>query len=194
MTIEKRLPEFLWGEAVLHASWIRNRSPTTVLDGKTPFEALSGNRQNLSVMRQFGEEVYVFEELPGSKIEPKARKCIFTGFEDGPKAIRFYDTITRRIKVSRNYTFIPDVVPESTENPPKNPINSSQSQTKVPEDRNVNSSDKIEIRPNHVKEEIHPECKEFFNSNGNIGKDEDNSRKLRQKTASGKPTKETTLT
>ena len=106
MRLEKQLPESLWGEAVLHAAWIRNRSPTTALNGKTPMEVLTGNCPDLSMSREFGEEVYVLEEIPKPKIEPKSRKVIFTGFEDGPKAIRYYDSNTRHIKISRNFSFL----------------------------------------------------------------------------------------
>ena len=69
MRLEKRLPESLWGEAVLHAVWIRNRSPTKALQDKTPTELLTGNKANLSMCREFGDDVFVLEELSKPKIE-----------------------------------------------------------------------------------------------------------------------------
>lgn len=105
MRIERKLPESLWGEAVLHAAWIRNRCPTDALDGSTPLKLMTGVQPDLSDIREFGEKVYVLEEIPKPKIEPKARKVIFTGFEDGPKAIRYYDENSRKIRVSRNFKF-----------------------------------------------------------------------------------------
>ena len=36
------LPRTLWGEALRHANWLKNRTATRALDGKTPFEALYG--------------------------------------------------------------------------------------------------------------------------------------------------------
>ena len=39
MLIDSKLPKFLWGEAMSHAAWIKNRSPTCGLDGETPFHA-----------------------------------------------------------------------------------------------------------------------------------------------------------
>ena len=114
MRFEKNLPETLWGEAVLHAAWIRNRSPTAALDGNTPIRVLTGTRPNLSDVKEFGETVYVLEEIQKPKIEPRARRVIFTGYEDGPKAIRYYDENTRNIKISRNYKFSinQDLTPE----------------------------------------------------------------------------------
>jgi hypothetical protein len=34
-----QLPKFLWGEAVKHAVYLKNRTSTKALDGKTPYEA-----------------------------------------------------------------------------------------------------------------------------------------------------------
>jgi len=39
MLIDSKLPKFLWGAAMSHAAWIKNRSPTCGLDGETPFHA-----------------------------------------------------------------------------------------------------------------------------------------------------------
>ncbi|KAI1001932.1 hypothetical protein K3495_g6270 [Podosphaera aphanis] len=119
MKIEKKLPDTLWGEAVLHAAWIRNRSPTTAIGNITPIEALTGKRPNLSNAREFGEEVYILEELQKSKIEPKARKVIFTGFEDGSRAIRYYEPTTRKIRISRNFNFIPNSKTQTSTSPEK---------------------------------------------------------------------------
>ncbi|KAI1002358.1 hypothetical protein K3495_g5847 [Podosphaera aphanis] len=102
MLIEKKLPEFLWGEAVLHASWVRNRSPTVILKGKTPIEVLTKTCPNLSMAQEFGKDVYVLEETPRPKTQSRARKFIFTGFEDGPKAIRYYGQNTMKIKSEAN--------------------------------------------------------------------------------------------
>ncbi|CAI7887926.1 unnamed protein product [Closterium sp. NIES-54] len=43
-----------WGEASALAAWIRNRVPTKVLPGTTLFEAWTGTKPNLSLLRTFG--------------------------------------------------------------------------------------------------------------------------------------------
>jgi transposase InsO family protein len=48
MLISQNLPSFLWAEAVAHAAYIRNRAPTKALDGKTPHEAWTGEKPNVS--------------------------------------------------------------------------------------------------------------------------------------------------
>lgn len=40
-----------------------------------------------------------------SKLNPKSIKHTFVGFEDGPKAVQFYDAKSRKIKISRNFVF-----------------------------------------------------------------------------------------
>ena len=48
MILEKDLPQTLWAEAINHAVYIRNRSPTRPLPGMTPIEAWTGNKPDLS--------------------------------------------------------------------------------------------------------------------------------------------------
>ena len=38
------LPKTLWGEALLHVVWVKNRSATRALDDKTPYEMLYGKK------------------------------------------------------------------------------------------------------------------------------------------------------
>jgi hypothetical protein len=54
------LPEGLWTESIREAVWKKNRSPTKALKfKKTPYEALTGLRPNLSCERAWGTRVYV---------------------------------------------------------------------------------------------------------------------------------------
>jgi len=106
MLIEKRLPAFLWDEAVAHAVYLRNRAPMRALKGMTLMEAWSGTKPNVSHLRKFGCDVWILDEDKNrSKLAPKSKKMVFTGFEDGPKAVRYYNAATQKIKVSQNFAF-----------------------------------------------------------------------------------------
>jgi len=105
MLIARNLPTFLWAEATAHAAYLRNHAPTKALDGKTPEEAWTGRKPNVSHLQEFGCDVWIRDEGDVGKLLPRANKMIFTGFEDGPKAVRYYDPAKRSIKVSRNYVF-----------------------------------------------------------------------------------------
>ena len=50
-----------------------------------------------------------------SKLDPKAIKHIFVGYEDGLCAIRYYDATTRQVSISRNYKFVEDTRGTNTE-------------------------------------------------------------------------------
>ena len=51
------LPKSLWGEALRHAVWLKNRTATCALDSRTPFEALYGRPLDLSHLRVWGCQV-----------------------------------------------------------------------------------------------------------------------------------------
>jgi len=106
MLIEKWLPAFLWDEAVAHAVYLQNRAPTRALKGMSPMEAWSGTKSNVSHLRKFGCDVWILDEDKNrSKLAPNSKKMVFTGFENGPKAVRYYDAATWKIKVSQNFAF-----------------------------------------------------------------------------------------
>ena len=106
MLIGQKLPPSLWAEAVTHATYIRNRSPTQALGNRTPFEAWHGSRPDVRHFQEFGRDVWVLQQgTKPSKIEPKSHRMKFVGFLDAKKAIRFYDPTKRSIRDSRNFTF-----------------------------------------------------------------------------------------
>ena len=52
------LPKFLWGEALRHATWLKNRSATRALDGLMPYQALHGHAPDLSGLKRWGVAVW----------------------------------------------------------------------------------------------------------------------------------------
>jgi len=46
------LPEFLWGKALHHATWLKNRMATRMLDNKMPFKVLFGSPPDLSGLQR----------------------------------------------------------------------------------------------------------------------------------------------
>ena len=59
MLHDAKLPQYLWGEAVSHAVWLKNQTSTKALDGKTPYEAMTGQPPNLADIRPWGCHVWV---------------------------------------------------------------------------------------------------------------------------------------
>lgn len=83
LILEAELPKDLWGEAILCATYLLNRSPTTALtSNKTPSELFYGKKPNLKYLRTFGSVAYkhIPKERAGGKFEPKTESLIMIGY------------------------------------------------------------------------------------------------------------------
>lgn len=106
MLKEKGLPKFFWAQAVSTLIYLLNRSPTKVVNGKTPYEAWSGRNPNVSPLKVFGSIAYAhipFEKR--HKIDDKSIKCIFVGYSDETKGYRLYNPTTKCLIISRDVIF-----------------------------------------------------------------------------------------
>ena len=74
------LPKMLWGEALRHATWLKNCTATRVLDAKMPFEALFGTPPDLLVTHLWSCKVWVHDDT-GSKLDACACKGRWLGFK-----------------------------------------------------------------------------------------------------------------
>ncbi|CAI7794466.1 unnamed protein product [Closterium sp. NIES-53] len=98
-----------WGEASALAAWIRNRVPTKVLPGTTPFEAWTGTKPNLSRLHTFGCLCYYHVSDPlRHKLQPKARAAIYLGIAANEREWRVWDLGERRVVTSWDVVFDED--------------------------------------------------------------------------------------
>lgn len=105
----KGLNDNLWAEAVNLAVYVLNRSGTSTVKGKTPYELWRGKPASIEHLRAFGTGVYVhIPKQKRRKLDPKSKKCIFVGFDDNIKGYRVYDPDTRSIEVVRDVKFLSD--------------------------------------------------------------------------------------
>jgi hypothetical protein len=66
------------------ACYLVNRSPSSMLDNKTPREVWTGKKPSLTHLKVFGCEAYVHVPKKNkSKLDKKAEKCIFIGYKYG---------------------------------------------------------------------------------------------------------------
>lgn len=113
-----------WAEAVSTAVYLRNRSVVTGLDNKTPLEAWSNKKPDVSNLRIFGSKVMVHTpKQKRSKWDKKAKEMFLVGFSDHVKGYRLYDPITKKVITSRDVVFfenttsrLPVVLDDSQEN------------------------------------------------------------------------------
>ncbi|CAH9103829.1 unnamed protein product [Cuscuta epithymum] len=105
MLISSGLGNSLWGEAVVTASYLVNRSPSSVISFKTPQEMWSGIKPNISHLRPFGCAAYA--HVSQGKLQPRALKCVMLGYPEGIKGYKLLVLQPGAYKciVSRDVTF-----------------------------------------------------------------------------------------
>lgn len=75
------LLKFLWGEALMHAVLLKNRTLTRVLDnGMTPYQVLTGKKPNLGGLHKWGCKVWV-HDYGNEKLGVRAKEGRWLGFD-----------------------------------------------------------------------------------------------------------------
>ena len=98
------LPKNLWGEAIMHATWLKNCSSTRHLGTKTPYETLYLKKPNLSNILVWGCHVKVHDNS-GSKLDMWARDGQWVGFNLDSNGHRIYWTDTKAVGVEQSVIF-----------------------------------------------------------------------------------------
>jgi len=107
MILAQGLELEFWGEAVNIAMYIKNQCPTKALDSKTPQEAWSGRKPDVSHLRAFGCKAFTHvPDEKSTKLESKSMPCVFLGYYEGTKAYHLMCVKTKRINKSRDVVFI----------------------------------------------------------------------------------------
>jgi len=102
---QRGVPALYWGEAVVTAVYILNRSPTKALDGMTPYEAWHGRKPAVSHLRVFGCLAFAKELSHISKLDDRSTPGVFIGYAEGSKAYRILDPETQRVRTARDVVF-----------------------------------------------------------------------------------------
>ncbi|OJA13049.1 hypothetical protein AZE42_11790, partial [Rhizopogon vesiculosus] len=101
------LPRFLWGEAVHHAIWLKNCTPTKALDGGTPLEAATGVKPDLHRVCVWGSPIWVCVEA-GSKLGGRVEEGRWIGVDDASRnGCRVYWPARQAITMERNVYWDP---------------------------------------------------------------------------------------
>lgn len=84
LLFQSNLPVSFWGEAILTASHLINRTPSAVLNGKSPYEILHGSPSSYMHLRVFGSLCHTHLRLRDKdKFGARSRTCIFVGYPHG---------------------------------------------------------------------------------------------------------------
>lgn len=138
MLAESELELSFWGEAIVTANFVRNRSPTATKD-KTPWELFYGHKPDVAFLRAFGSDAYVhIPKERRNKLEPVSEKGVLVGYTPGGNGYRIWMPSTSSIWVSRDVVFNekPKDPPPTTPDKPEQPAPPSD-----PEDEDATDDD-----------------------------------------------------
>uniref|UniRef100_H3H842 Integrase catalytic domain-containing protein n=1 Tax=Phytophthora ramorum TaxID=164328 RepID=H3H842_PHYRM len=105
------LPKTYWGEAVMTATFLRNRCPTRAIGhDKSPHQVWTGKKPLLANLKVFGCHAYVHvPKAKRTKFDARSVRCRFLGYSEHEKAYRFEELESSRVLVSRDAQFMEDV-------------------------------------------------------------------------------------
>ena len=101
----KNIPLELWGEAIACAVYTLNRVSTKTAPN-TRYQNWFGSKPDVSNLRIFGSTAYIHvPKAERRKLDSKSITCFFVGYCTTQKAYRFWDPLTRKIRISRDVVF-----------------------------------------------------------------------------------------
>ncbi|KAG8472686.1 hypothetical protein CXB51_034612 [Gossypium anomalum] len=106
------VPKYLWGKALLTATYLINRMPSKVLKFQTPqsiflqhfphFKPIS----SILPLKIFGCTVFIQNIAPNkSKLDPKSLKCVLVGYSSLKKGYKCYHPPSKRFFTTMDITF-----------------------------------------------------------------------------------------
>ncbi|GJX22080.1 zinc finger, CCHC-type containing protein [Tanacetum coccineum] len=99
----KGVPNYFWGEAVRHATYIINRTPMQALVGVTPYEKFYGEKPNLEDLKVFGCVAYeriVSKHL--KKLDDRSKPLVYLGKKPSSGSFWLYNSCENKIIISAN--------------------------------------------------------------------------------------------
>lgn len=106
LLIESGLPKTLWADALVTACYIRNKCPSSSIDGQVPETLWTGRDAIIDHMRVYGCKAWAAQKRHGkTKLDPKAVECVFVGYPEGVKAYKLWNRENDSFFVSRDVVF-----------------------------------------------------------------------------------------
>jgi transposase InsO family protein len=102
---QRGMSAVFWGEAVVTAVYILNRSPTKALNGRTSYEPWYGRKPAVSQLRVFGCLTFTKELGHISKLDDRSTLGVFIGYAEGSKAYHILDPGTQRVHTTHDIVF-----------------------------------------------------------------------------------------
>ena len=123
LLLESEMPKNLWTLAVATSAYVRNRCFQQRTE-KTAYELFTGRQPKVHHMMPFGSQCSVLDELPKTKLAPRAKEGTLVGYDRESPCYLVYLKHEQKVVKSRNVKFIDNLVQiheqeESGEAPPE---------------------------------------------------------------------------
>lgn len=106
-----------WNHCILTAVYLINRTPSSTLNNKSPYQVLFNKKPNYLQLKVFGCLAFATTIVNGRhKFDPRAKRCVFIGYPFGIKGYTLLNLETKKIFVSRNVVFYENLFPFKGEN------------------------------------------------------------------------------
>jgi transposase InsO family protein len=102
---QRGMSAVFWGEAMVTAIYILNRSSTKAFNGRTSYEAWHGRKPVVSHLRVFSCLAFGKEFGYIGKLDDRSTPGVFIGYAVGSKAYLILDPGTQRVRTTRDVVF-----------------------------------------------------------------------------------------
>lgn len=105
------IPLKMWSECVLTATYLINRLPSSVLNGKSPYELIYNEKHVLDHLRVFGCLCFATILNDSDKMSSRYEKCVMIGYSNVKKGYKLYSLDKHQFIFSRDVQFYEIVFP-----------------------------------------------------------------------------------
>ena len=111
LMFQSGLPIKHWGDAILTSVFLINRTPTSILNGSSPYELVYNCAPVFDKLRVFGCLCFASKLNNNDKFSERADKCVFLGYSFDKKGYKVLSLDSNLIFVSRDVKFYESVFP-----------------------------------------------------------------------------------
>ena len=105
MLFDAKLTKYVWNELLRTKVYLKNRSPTTRLPGKTPYELWTGLVPDLNHLHIIGSTAWChIPKEKRKKLDERSKKCYLVGYE-ASNIYRVYNPTTRKVERATHVRF-----------------------------------------------------------------------------------------
>ncbi|KAK9049228.1 hypothetical protein SSX86_031804, partial [Deinandra increscens subsp. villosa] len=114
LLFQGNFPLNFWSECVLTAAYLINRTPSSVLDGKTPYQCVYGFKAVLSHLRLVGCLCFSTVLNKENKFSSNAEKAVLLGYSNNKKGYKLWSLDNKVVYYSRDVKFYENIFPFKT--------------------------------------------------------------------------------